>query len=527
MTRQDSQQGARRVIALPVTLERLTTMPLEERPKKRVAAYARVSTESDEQQNSYEAQVNYYTEFIKSKKEWEFVKVYTDEGISGTNTAKREGFMEMITDALKGKIDLILTKSVSRFARNTVDSLVTIRKLKEKGIEVFFEKENIWTFDGKGELLLTIMSSLAQEESRSISENVKWGIRKRFADGKLIVGYKYFLGYDKGPDGNLEINEKQARIVRFIFSEFLMGRSSGAIAAELTRRKIPTIKGNQVWSESTITGILRNEKYTGDALLQKTYVADFLTKKAKVNQGEVPMYLVENNHPAIITREQYDAAQAMLDKVCRRCSHKDVSPFCGKVICGDCGSAYGPKVWASNTKYRRTVWQCINKYKNETICTTPHFSEEELQDIYMNAANQLIGKADDIKEKVETVVFSVLDTTELEKRRRKLIEKQALVISQIGQTPVSAIKDSDSEETKEAKSLMDKLTVIQDSLADAISQINDKRLRKASITAFLKELSESESITKFNDQQFLILVDRITVYSKTRVNVTFNDGTII
>ena len=204
----------RKVKTIPATLTRFTSAPITEQKKRRVAGYARVSTDHDDQFTSYEAQIDYYTKYIKSRDDWEFVQVYTDEGITGTSTKRREGFRTMVADALDGKIDLIVTKSVSRFARNTVDSLTTIRQLKEKGIEVYFEKENIWTFDGKGELLLTIMSSLAQEESRSISENCTWGQRKRFADGKVSVAYKRFLGYDKGADGNLVINPEQAVTIR-------------------------------------------------------------------------------------------------------------------------------------------------------------------------------------------------------------------------------------------------------------------------------------------------------------------------
>ena len=201
---------AKSVTTIPATLSRFTAAPINSTKKRRVAAYARVSTDNEEQLTSYEAQVDYYTNYIKGRDDWEFAGVYTDEGITGTNTKKREGFKSMVADALDGKIDLIITKSVSRFARNTVDSLTTIRKLKENSIEVYFEKENIWTFDGKGELLLTIMSSLAQEESRSISENCTWGQRKRFADGKVTVPFKRFLGYDMGPDHNLVVNPEQA-----------------------------------------------------------------------------------------------------------------------------------------------------------------------------------------------------------------------------------------------------------------------------------------------------------------------------
>ena len=290
---------AKTITVIPQTRNLFTTAPIATAAHRRAAGYARVSTDSDEQFTSYEAQIDYYTTFIKSKPEWDFVRVYTDEGISATNTTHRDGFNEMIADALGGQIDLIVTKSVSRFARNTVDSLTTIRKLKEHGVECYFEKENIWTFDSKGELLITIMSSLAQEESRSISENVTWGHRKRMADGKVSVAYSNFLGYDKGENGNLVVNREQAKVIKLIYGEFIAGLSCHAIAEKLTKMGIKTPRGKDVWSQTTVRAILTNEKYKGDALLQKTYTPDFLTKKQVTNHGEVPQYYVTSNHEAI------------------------------------------------------------------------------------------------------------------------------------------------------------------------------------------------------------------------------------
>jgi site-specific DNA recombinase len=232
--------------------------------------------------------------------------IYTDEGVSGTGTARREGFRRMVEDALAGRIDLIVTKSVSRFARNTVDSLTTIRRLKEKRVEVFFEKENIWTFDSKGELLITIMSSLAQEESRSISENTKWGRRKRFADGQVCVPFSRFLGYDRGPDGNLVVNADQARTVRHIFVLFLQGMNPFSIARRLERKGYRTVTGRTGWDSTTIARMLRNEKYKGDALLQKSHTPDFLTKRLVENKGEVPQYYERCNHEAIIEPVVFD-----------------------------------------------------------------------------------------------------------------------------------------------------------------------------------------------------------------------------
>ena len=298
-----------KVTMIPATINPRTQMPAMTSQKRKVAGYARVSTDSDEQFTSYEAQVDYYTNYINSNPEWEFVKVYTDAGISATNTKRREGFNSMIQDALGDKIDLIVTKSVSRFARNTVDSLTTIRKLKEVGCECYFEKEGIYTFDGKGEFLLTIMSSLAQEESRSISENVQWGQRKRFADGQVKLPYKTFLGYRKGLDGKPEIIPEEARIVRLIYALFIQGKTQAGICKELDSLNIPTPSGNNKWARSTIDSILRNEKYKGDALLQKKFTIDFLQKKMKRNEGEVPQYYVENSHEAIIQPDEWDRVQ--------------------------------------------------------------------------------------------------------------------------------------------------------------------------------------------------------------------------
>ena len=245
------------VTKIPQRIQPLTRMPLNVTRKRRVAGYARVSTDSEEQENSYEAQVDYFTEYIHSRDDWDFVKMYTDEGITGTSTKHREGFNEMVADALAGKIDLIVTKSVSRFARNTVDSLTIIRELKANGVEVYFEKENIYTFDGKGELMLTIMSSLAQEESRSISENTTWGIRKGFADGKVPMSYGSFLGYRKADNGQPEIVPEEADIVRTIYLRYLNGFTAHQIARSLTEVNIPTPMGRKKWSESTVLSILK------------------------------------------------------------------------------------------------------------------------------------------------------------------------------------------------------------------------------------------------------------------------------
>ena len=235
--------------------------------KRRVAAYARVSTDKDEQLTSYKAQVDYYEKYIKNNDEWEFVGVYADEGITGTSTKNRKRFQEMIDDAVAGKIDLIITKSVSRFARNTVDTLVNIRKLKDAGCECFFEEQNIWTFDSTGELMITMLSSIAQEEARNISENVTWGHRKRFEDGKVSIAYGRFLGYERGDDGNPVIIEEEADTVRKIYRWFMEGKTPFTICRMLEELEIKSPAGKETWPRSTVLSILTNEKYKGDALL--------------------------------------------------------------------------------------------------------------------------------------------------------------------------------------------------------------------------------------------------------------------
>ena len=351
--------------------------------KLRVAAYARVSTEQDEQQSSYEAQVDYYTRYIQNNPDWEFVSVFADEGITGTNTKKRDGFNEMIDLAMSGGLDLILTKSISRFARNTVDTLQTVRKLKAIGVEVIFEKENLHTMDPKCEMILTIFSSLAQEESRSISENIRWGRKKSMEDGNVSLPYSSFLGYCKGEDGRPEIVEEEAKIVRKIYSMFLDGHTINEIARYLTRQSIPTPRGKQVWSVSTIRSILSNEKYAGNALLQKTYTVDFLTKEKRKNNGELPQYLIEYSHDPIIEPEIFEQVQAKLQtQVPLRKKIRGNSPLSNTIVCGVCGAFYGHKVWHNHANTERyDVWYCNDKYNGEEKCLSPVLREDEIKDI--------------------------------------------------------------------------------------------------------------------------------------------------
>ena len=397
---------AKNITVIPARSNRSSLAENLEPKKKRVAAYCRVSTDQEEQLSSYEAQVNYYTAHIKNHPDYECAGIYADEGISGTNTKKREQFNKMIDDCKAGKIDMIITKSISRFARNTLDCLNYVRQLKDLGIGVTFEKENIFTLDSKGEVLLSILSSLAQDESRSISENSTWGIRRRFEQGKLHVNHTKFLGYDKDKNGNLVVNEKQAKIVRRIYKEFLDGKGANRIARDLELSGVPNWNGKAKWYEGSIRKMLTNEKYKGDALLQKTYTVDFLSKKRADNNGEVPQYYVEDSHPAIIDKEMWEAVQLEMERRrnfalqygIQKLEYATTSnPFAGRVICGSCGQIFGRKVWNStDDRFRRIIWRCNGKYpaKGEKGCESRHIDDVVLYQTFVNVFNMMAENKD-------------------------------------------------------------------------------------------------------------------------------------
>ncbi len=495
---------------------------------KRVAAYARVSTDNEEQLSSFEAQRDYYTRHIQSNPAWNFVEVYTDEGISATSTKKRDGFNRMIADALDGKIDLIITKSVSRFARNTVDTLITVRKLKEKGIEVYFEKENIYTLDSKGELLITIMSSLAQEESRSISENVTWGQRKRFADGKVSLPYKQFLGYEKGENDLPKIVEKEAAVVRLIYKLFLEGKTTSGIAKHLTINEIPTPAGKEVWHGSTVRSILKNEKYKGDAILQKSFTVDFLTKKKKINEGEIPQYYVENSHPAIITSEVFDLVQHELNKRREVKGYKTGgSCFSGKIVCGECGSFYGSKVWHSTSKYRRVIWQCNSKFKNAEKCGTPHLYEDKLKKAFVEAFNSLIENKEEILKGYKDIIQVLTDTSKLDKESAKLQSELEVVTEMlrksVEENAHNVLNQDEYDERYNA------LVERHENIKKGIEGIDEKRLERSSkkenIVEFIKELEAKESlITEFDEEVWKGTIEKVVVNAEEKITFVFKDG---
>ena len=538
----------RTVTVIPARIRALPGMPTLAIRKKRVAAYARVSTNSEEQLTSYEAQVKHYTEYIQSKEHtdhWQFVDVYTDKGITGTSTAKREGFNRMIQDALAGKIDLIITKSVSRFARNTVDTLTTIRKLKEHGVEVYFEEQNIYTMDGKGEVLLTIMSSIAQEESRNISENVTWGMRKRFADGKVSMPYKQFMGYRRSKSGTPEIVEAEAQIIRTIFRRFLEGATPAIIARELNLAGIPcpsrksllgedeieaakARKKTARWSPSTIESILTNEKYKGDAILQKTYCTDYIKKTFVVNDGsEIPKYYAQNSHPAIISAEVFDLTQMEVEWRRRlKGSYSGKSCFASRIVCSDCGAFYGSKVWHSTDEYRRMIWRCNNKYEGDKKCSTPHVTQDELEKAFVSVLQKVISEKKEIFSICREVLDEVLDTTELDRAATRLQDQALGMVARVRKlVEENARVRRDQEEYRTEN---DALVAEHEKLSEKIqaieSQKKDKADRRRKIEVFLRMLEEQEECVAFDPYTFVALVDRIFVIQDRRLEFIFRNG---
>ena len=516
-----------KVMKIPAKLNRATFTPLDTPTKRRVAAYARVSTDSEEQQTSYAAQVSYYTEYIKKRPDWEFVSVYTDEGISATNTKHRDGFNTMIADALAGKIDLIVTKSVSRFARNTVDSLTTVRKLKEKGVEVYFEKEQIYTLDSKGELLITLMSSLAQEESRSISENVTWGQRKRMADGKVSIPYGRFLGYRKGEDGLPEVVPEEAEVVRLIYRSFMEGLTAGKIAQMLMEKNITAPGGKEKWHSSTIESILTNEKYKGSALLQKKFTVDFLTKRVKINEGEVPQYFVEHSHPPIIAPEEFELVQAEIAR--RKAIGKVYSSsniFSAKIVCACCGGFFGSKVWHSTSKYRRVIWQCNHKFQNGEKCDTPHLYEDDIKKKFIEVCNRIAPDKADFIASCREIIVLLSDCTALDKK----IEEQYAHLNGLATAMQNFIKENamhpQSEDfykkkmTEYEKQKSDGEQVLKTLQSKKVARLSRKEL----LEGLVHTLEENEIlIDRFDEKLWRMMVEKVVVRTDGKLTFTLRN----
>jgi DNA invertase Pin-like site-specific DNA recombinase len=510
----------------------------------RVAAYCRVSTLLEQQEGSYEAQISYYTEKIKSNPNWKMAGIYADDGKSATNTKKRDDFNAMIEDCLAGKIDMVITKSVSRFARNTVDCLQNIRKLKEKNVAIFFEKEGVNTLEGSGELLITILSSQAQEESRNLSENTRWGLVRRFENGIMSINHNKFMGYTKDENGDLVIVPEEAEIVRRIFRLFLEGSSYVQIAKILESEGILTVTGKTEWCPSVIDQMLENEKYMGDALLQKTYTVDFLTKKRVKNQGIVQQYYIQDNHEAIIPKELFYRVQeekARRASLCKsaatRRAKKEQSKYSSKyslsdiMICKECGKPYRRQVWSKNGQ-KSAVWRCENRLKNGTkYCKhSPTLKEDVLNEAVMAAINSVVENRGDFVGAFRENVIQVIGSystknvpTEYDEQIAKL-QGEMLTLIEENAKMGSITEDFDEQYHKIAERIKELKQKKLDSIRDQ-KRAADFQQRVSDMDTCLKKVSCA--VRDFDDDLVRRLLQSVKVISEDTLEIQFKSGIVM
>ena len=532
----------RRVRVIPATKTQGAIHSIHD-GKKRVAAYCRVSTDSEEQLNSYEAQKSYYTQKIEDSPDWEMAGIYADEGITGTSLKKRTEFKKMITACKRGHIDLIITKSLSRFARNTVDCLETVRLLKANGIGVYFEKENINTLTESSEFLITLFSGFAQAESESLSKNVAWGKAKSAEVGKVTFQYKKMLGYRRGADGQPEIVPEEAEVIKRIYHRYLDGCTLGQIKRELDEDKVPTAQGVDSWSPAIIHNILTNEKYIGDALLQKTYITDCISKKVKKKQGERAMYYVENNHPAIISREVFDQVR---NEMTRRSSNlkllqKIFKTYLGKysgkyaltelLVCGECGSPYKRVTWARNGK-KRIVWRCVSRLEFGTkYChNSPTLDESKLHSAILAAMNEYAA----IRQEVCPDVLAMVEEAkramsqagamllELKKRMDEVSQEQSDVLDRL------LANMADAELNARMKALTDE----KEALKAQILKVQQKEVSMAEQAAKRQQMWDSlmecsAGYTEFDDEFVRQIIQKITVEDADTIRIHFRDSDVV
>ena len=530
-------QTVRKVTVIPPIAEMQGESRIDMRPK-RVAAYCRVSTDREEQEHSFETQKAMYTEMIMMKPTWQMAGIYADEGITGTVAKKRPGFMKMIEDCRKGKIDMIVTKSVSRFSRNNLDCLMYVRELKQLGIPIIFEKEGINTIQVSSELLLTLFGALSQAESESISMNVKLGIRQSLKNGNVRFSYKTFLGYRKGADGQPKIVPEQADIVRRIYNDFLAGATYLEIAKRLTEENVPTMGRGNRWFSERIKSILKNEKYKGDALLQKTYITDPISKRVKKNNGELPMYYVENSHPAIIERRIFDRVQ---EEIARRAGKKKVKQtgtktelgrYSGKyaltelLYCGECGTPYRRCTWSRDGK-KKIVWRCVSRldYGKKYCKNSPSVEESRLH----NAIAAAITKKANLEEiniggimdHIESF-GSQRDTDGIIQRQRRISEIEK-VIDDLARLNSDEAQSGEldykfSELYAELYSVKDEIEEMQ---SDAATLDGDMLNEMREVVTGLKNHP-----VEYDDKVVRQLIDCIKVMSADTIKICFKDGTV-
>lgn len=525
------------VTVIPAT-KQATAADRDKYHQLRVAAYCRVSTAQEEQQNSYQVQIDYYTEFINKNKDWTLAGIFADEGISGTQTKKRTEFNRMIRLCKKKKIDLVLCKSISRFARNTVDCLQYVRQLKELGIGVIFEKENINTLTMTSEFMISLYGSFAQAESKSISKNVSWGVEKGFRDGRVRYNYKSWLGYQKGADGKPEIINEEAEIVREIFNMFLDGMSIESIGRTLESRKIHTKLDSESWSKSVIKSILENEKYAGDALLQKTYTIDCISHKAVKNNGERAKYLVTDAHVPIIDRDTFNRAQ---QELARRSSKRKKSDKAkteqGKysskyalteiMVCGECGSAYKRVTWNVHGR-KQIVWRCISRLDHGSkFChNSPSIHEDKLHRAILQATNDYFECGEDILEIMRGNIESVMsgcDSIEFHQAEQRLLEIDKARNEFISLIATGTI-DEDSLDT-EFQELYKEEQQIKGRIEKLRSNDSINADQRDNIDRAIQTVSEgSTKLMEFDDVIIRKLIECVRVLSKTEIIIVFKGG---
>ena len=522
----------RKVQVIPPKIN-INTTKKQEVKRIHVAAYCRVSTAQEDQETSYEAQVAYFTKLITENPSWQLAGIYADDGISGTDMKKRDNFNAMMERCLQkeGDIDLILTKSISRFARNTVDCLSCIRKLKERNIAIYFEKEHINTLESTGELLITILSSQAQEESRNISENVKWGLKRKYEKGEMLV--RRMFGYGKGTDGQLYIIPEEAEVVRLIYGKYLEGESLNSIARILKEKGIKTIRGNTEWNVNSIRTILINEKYIGDAMAQKTFTIDYLTKTRKENQGELQKYYVENTHEAIIPREVFYKVQEKLHqraniyKKSSKLKTESKGKHSGKyalskiTICKECGCEYRRQIWSKYGE-KKAVWRCENRLRNGTrYCKdSPTIEESVLHRAVLHAINQVLENKGDFiqafRKNVVTALTYDIEDSEYAKEKKKLQKEMAELIQQ--QAQQNGDKTAFEERCQAITAQIEALEMKQ--IKETSVGKNSRKMED--INGFLDKTNCV--LTEYDDKLVRQLIQNINVVNATKIEVVFKSG---
>lgn len=505
----------------------------------RVAAYCRVSTDSDEQLTSYKTQKNVYTEMIAQKPEWCLAGIYADEGISGTRADKRDEFQKMIKACLGGKIDYIITKSVSRFARNTVECLEYVRMLKSRGIGVLFEEQNIDTLKSDSELYLVIYAGFAQSESESMSKNITWSFRKNFEEGKVTFIYGKILGYRKGDNGEPEIDEEEAVIVEKIFDFYLSGMTLRGVA-EAINAEFPVIPKKERMSSSSILSILSNEKYCGDAILQKTITVDCISKTRRKNTGEAPMYYVQNNHPAIISREKFNKVQEELIRRKNKTpqSAKTAITSTGKyskyaltevLVCGECGSRFRRCTWARNGK-RKVVWRCTNRldFGPKYCKNSPTVDEDKLKNAVVRAINKFNENDSTtylmlMKATIADAIGLAGNSEEIDILERKIDALNKVMMDIINKSVAEGSSVEDHED--EFKDIHDQIEMLEHRIGALREATNTKEEREEKEKLLQKTIEDRAAHSQeYDDTIVRQMIECIKIYHDGRIEVIFGGG---